>query len=795
MKQLFFFVCTLFFLNARSQTPEILLENIKQNYAAEKIYLHYDKSNYVAGETIWFKAYIMDGLLPSAKSTVLTVELIDDTGFILQKKMLAVTGSVAIGEFELPKNIKQASYTVKAFTRTLMNFGFQNFYYHTLQIYNPTSILDNVKENNAITIDFLPEGGNFISSIKNTVAFKCTDMRGFPIAAEGNIVDISGKVLQKFKSTFNGMGKFDFVPKQGEQYFADCILNNLEKKKVPLPKVMNEGIGLNITRTSEKAMFNIDANSVINESLLPAYLLGVQENVVVFKAPLQQSANKIMAGEIPVSDLATGILQLTVFNSENKPLAERLLFVNSGDYIPNGKFNSAIVGLSPRAKNEYSFNLDDTIAGSFSVAVTEYDNENKKEDNIVSHFLLTDDIKGYVHEPAYFFESNDLEHIQNLDFVMLTNGWRKYSWNEILSNRFPSMAYKDPSYITLQGKAFDPSTGKPLANTELSIFVKTKDKKNDFLILETNNEGEILMSGMNFEDTATFTFQSNATNQRKVNTVFTTANLGSIFYSVKSITPKSYFELPSQSLKTKIINGYNFNKLNKSNGILLDEVIVRNKIKTEKEKYEKKNITGRMGGMAAKEIDFLTEPTTSAANIFDYLRSRLNGVNISGGPLNYSIIYRNARSLFGGPIQMNVFLDEMQIEPSQIATLRVQDVAIVRVFSAGGLSGGAGGSLAIYTKKGDGGSSSASVQHKNNYIEGFTPTKEFFSPNYSQNIESEIKTDERTTLYWNPFIITTPQNKLINFSFYNSDKAKKIKVVIEGFLEDGRLLRVEKIIE
>ena len=64
-----------------------------------------------------------------------------------------------------------------------------------------------------------------------------------------------------------------------------------------------------------------------------------------------------------------------------------------------------------------------------------------------------------------------------------------------------------------------------------------------------------------------------------------------------------------------------------------------------------------------------------------------------------------------------------------------------------------------------------------------------------KKIKNDIKIDERTTLYWNPYLITTAQNKSINFSFFNSDKAKKFKVIIEGFLEDGKLLHIEKIIE
>jgi hypothetical protein len=794
MRSFYLTIAIIFCKITTAQTPESLLEKVQQSYTAEKIFIHYDKSSYIAGETIWFKAYIMDGFLPSTKSTVLCVELINDSGKTAQKKILSINGSAAVGEFELSKKMIQGSYTVKAFTRTLMNFGFERYYYHTIEIYNPTSPIQNIKEDNFTSIYFLPEGGNLIRDIKNTVAFKCVDMRGYPVSVSGKIVDALGKEQTNFKSSFNGMGKFEFTPKSGEQYYAECILNNVENKRISLPIAMQEGVVLNIFRDKEKTFFNIDASTTNKDALLPSYILGVQENMVVFKSLFKAGSN-VISGEIPVQQLPTGILQITVFNKENKPLAERLAFINSGDYIPKGTFNKAIVGLASRAKNAYAFNLEDTIAGSFSVAVTEYDGERKKEDNIVSRFLLTDDIKGYVHEPAYYFENNDVEHQQNLDLVMLTNGWRKYSWKELFSNHFPSMAFKDPGYITAIGKAYDPATGKPLVNSELSIIVKTKDKKNDLLLAETDNEGSIIMAGMNFEDTASFVFQSNATKQRRVNTAFTTPQLSSIFFSVKTIIPKSYFELPDENLKVKINNGYNFNKLTKFNGILLDEIKVLARVKSEKEKYEKKYITGRMGSMPTKEIDFLTEPTTNAGNIFDYLRSRLNGVNISGGPLDYSINYRNTRSLMGGPIQMNIFLDEFQVDASQVATLRVQDVAMVRVFSNGGLSGGAGGSLAIYTKKGDGSFSDNSIAHKEHLIEGFTPIKEFFSPNYTANSENDIKSDERITLYWNPFLITTPENKTINFSFHNSDKAKKLKVVIEGFLENGKLLHVEKIIE
>jgi hypothetical protein len=86
MKKFPAFLFVLISTAIKAQTPESILEKIQQNFSPEKIYLQYDKQSYIAGETIWFKAYIMDGLLPSTKSTVLCVELINDSGKTVQKK-------------------------------------------------------------------------------------------------------------------------------------------------------------------------------------------------------------------------------------------------------------------------------------------------------------------------------------------------------------------------------------------------------------------------------------------------------------------------------------------------------------------------------------------------------------------------------------------------------------------------------------------------------------------------------------------------------------------------------------
>ena len=780
-------------VTAICQTPESLLQKVQQDYTTEKMYLHMDKSLYQAGETIWFKAYLMQGYLPSSQSTIMVLELLNDTGKLIDKKILPVNGSTAVGEFSLPNQLPQGNYTIKAFTRNLMNFGFDAFYYHSFYVYNNAPDAGNTIKSSEILLHFFPEGGNLIGNVMNSIAFKSTDKYGVPKDIEGRIVDRKGQEQFTFKSTHDGMGTFTFMPQAGEEYTAEYHAGDGNKGTLALPAALAEGVVLNIKRTEKKAYFIVDGSTATNENLLPDYILGVQENQVTFKVPVPAGAKRI-TGEIPMAQLPSGILQVTVFNKNHKALAERLLFVNSGDYIAAGKFNADLVDLKPRAKNAFSFMLEDTTAGSFSVAVTQAPDENKNEDHLVSRLLLTSDIKGIVYNPAYYFESNDEQHQQDLELVMLTNGWRRYTWNELLSNRFPTMAFKDPGFITVEGYASNPNTGKPLGKSMLSVVARTSDKKTDFMGIITDSIGRFKMEGMVFEDTTSFTFKNNAGKNTGVRVTLASPSLSKSLYSLKTPLPKFIDMTPDAKQMLQLKSGYAANQPGKFNGIVLDEIKLKVKLKSKREVYEKQHVTGSLGGMASRTLDLISEPTNSSLNVFQYLQSRLNGVNITGGPLNYSIVYRNSMTLGGGKVPMNIYLDEFLVDQSQVSTMKISEIAMVKVFAGGGLSGGTGGALALYTKRGEGIFTGNDVPNEQILVEGFSPTKEFFSPDYS-SAETNVLKDERTTLYWNPYLLTDPKHNVIQFSFHNGDNTKKFRVVLEGILENGKLLHLERIIE
>lgn len=777
-----------------AQKPDDRLAQVNANDYPEKIYIQYDKPSYFAGETIWFKAYLMEGFYPATISTVLAVELLNDSGRIVDKKTLPIKMGAAAGEFSLLPSLLQGNYIVRAYTRRHMNNGAGRLYYHSINIYNPGNVKQAVNNTaDSSFVYFFPEGGNFIGNIKNNVAFRCSDQWGHPKEIEGKIVDSKGAVVTSFKSTHNGMGKVIFTPKTGEKYTAECTINSTLKKNVSLPAVLNQGVNLQVSSSDSKTFFYVDASTVNIESLMPSYV-GVQENMVAFKIPLEAN-NKEIKGRIPVEKLPSGILQITVFNADHKPLAERLTFLNSGDYIPGSNFKTDTLNFNPREKNVFSFDLKEPAIGSYAVSVTALNDDVNTGDNIVSRLLLTEDIKGFVYNPAYYFEEHDDKHAQDLDLVMLTNGWRRYNWNEVLSYTNAAPVFKDPGFITFSAVVLDPVTKAPVKNTGLSIFVKTKDGFGDILSTDTDSAGFFMMQGMVFEDSIKLSFTNVTNKKERMHLQVKSQSVSNLLF-----IPKPKPNLPLYSFRPISENSVYF-KTNSgrvqqnytASGLLMKEIEVVAKAKTEKEKFEKKFTTSRLGSAANTEIDFLSEPSTSPLNILEYLRSRLAGVSISGGPLDYSINYRGARSLSGGQIPMAVFLDEFQVEARDIATVRVADVAMVKVFSNPLTS--AGGALAIYTKRDGDSKVNLKDDRTEVFVEGFSPTREFFSPNYGEGKRDKIVADERTTLYWNPYLASTAANSKLNFSFYNSDNAKQFKVIIEGVLEDGKLLHIERILK
>ena len=123
----------------------------------------------------------------------------------------------------------------------------------------------------------------------------------------------------------------------------------------------------------------------------------------------------------------------------------------------------------------------------------------------------------------------------------------------------------------------------------------------------------------------------------------------------------------------------------------------------------------------------------------------------------------------------------------------MNDVAMIKVFRPpfmGGFGGGGNGAIAVYYKKGAARNNNAKgLDHAT--VTGYTPVKQFYTPNYPADSAS-ADADLRTTLYWNPFVVTDKTHRRLYLTFYNNDVTKKFRVIIEGCNVEGKLTRIEK---
>jgi hypothetical protein len=241
-----------------------------------------------------------------------------------------------------------------------------------------------------------------------------------------------------------------------------------------------------------------------------------------------------------------------------------------------------------------------------------------------------------------------------------------------------------------------------------------------------------------------------------------------------------------------------YDAIQKANGMMLQGITVKAQKKSPAQQVDERYTKGVFSGFANKTIDLVNnDEANSYLNIFDYLQSRVNGLQVVADGFDYSLYYRQGPSISSmGNIPMVLYLDEVETDASVIASVPANQVALVKVYSnfVAAAGNGAGGVLAIYTKK-----DSDYVGHSGyanfSIYSGYSVIKEFYAPDYSVDKATREGGDNRITLDWRPSIFINNINPRVPLTFYNNDRTTKFRVVVEGMTTSGKLISLERIIK
>jgi hypothetical protein len=386
---------------------------------------------------------------------------------------------------------------------------------------------------------------------------------------------------------------------------------------------------------------------------------------------------------------------------------------------------------------------------------------------------------------------------------MMTHGWRRFKWAALPDISSAPPRYQDPGFITITGKVNIRDTKKPLFQKELFLLqVPIEDSLNSSVqFMQTDEQGKFRMDSLVFFGKTKFIVSDVQEKNKKWLDIYPDADSITTTFKLPVIDEK-YFSArtiaTSTSISTRLVNDYD--SILMAKGKMLEGVTLTVKKKSPLQQLEERYSSGLFSGMTEKTIDLVnTAEKITQNNIFDYIQGRVAGVRIERNGLNYQLFFRQRLSLTGGPIPMILYLNEMQADAQMIATIPANQISMIKVFSSfvGAQGNGAGGVLAIYTKKGTDlgntlSSSSGIFQYK-----GYSINKEFYSPDYAVNkddVTHSSEKDRRITLHWQPDVIVDGVDTKVPIIFYNNDRTKSFKIVVEGMTSEGKMLFIEKII-
>lgn len=538
-------------LHSQSVTAKAIFEqylsqalNFAKVYPREKAYLHFDNTSYYVGDTIWFKAYVTlaGQQTPSMISRPLYVELIDQTGHIVEKQIIKIDQGEGHGQFVLPSSTLSGYYEIRAYTRWMLGFKEAQCFSRTFPIYEQSKELKNVRSINTynlnpamqqrpqakkeLSLRFFPEGGQLVKNVGTVIGFLAESRTEGNVSISGSVIENSHEV-SIFQTKHDGMGSFKYTP-SGEKAVA-TVLYKGKKYYFDLPDALPSGYVLNVSNKPGALAIRIACNSETNFNDTLAVFFS-HDGIPIAYRLVYCTADSPQEFIIRTKDLAGGVNQISLISKAGTTLCDRFCFV-----MPKPSLDIQLSELkqiyNPYALIKCNFQVTDItgkpIKGSLSVAIRNglQSDYAKYENNLYTDLLLTSDLKGYIHQPGYYFEGASVEKQAELDNLLLIHGWKKYDISQLIGTTPYKPSQNPETKLILYGQV-----KSTILKNELKDILVSVVAKSDSTIIAgktvTDSHGQFEIPIEDFENSmeAVFQTQRNEKSGKKMTTIMLDRN-------------------------------------------------------------------------------------------------------------------------------------------------------------------------------------------------------------------------------------------------------------------------------
>ncbi|NAS11341.1 hypothetical protein [Poritiphilus flavus] len=772
---------TVNFVNAQQSGEEEGVGQAVSEYfklPRESIFLHLNKSKYVVGEDLWFKGYVYNRQtdLPFVETANVHVGLYDSIGKQLTKKLFRADDGYLKGSIAIDSTYTGGTYYIKATTSWMKNFSEDDSYVQPIQVLDSSyeiPVKTALREESEV--HFLPEGGHLVDGVSTVVGVKAIDSRGLGIPiVKGIIEDDMGEQVIQFTSSHLGIGKFIFVPNKKISYKARVKFADGQEKEFSLPEIKDQGLVLRLTNGpgQSKVVFSVATNEA-TRSLLSGqtFFALIHSDGIVQRMEFDFKDKVSRVFSLDRDLLPKGINTITVFNGRSEPVAERL-FYNQAETTA-GKMKIELLSTEPdslKFRLKIPVNVEEKANLSISVlprSTFSYDHQA----NILSTFYLQPYIKGVIEDPSYYFSEITSKKLHELDALLLTQGWSRYSWNDMLWN--------PPKQTEIFEKG---------VHMRLAIPEQSKDAASRILVHRTRNHEEQTFDVPEEKDELVI---SNIFAERGESIY-----LSAVGKKGKLQKPGVYASILDRSVEDKLTVFPSYPSR------ALEEVKIATDVKSDELISEEKVIV--LDEVTVEEERLVNDPKTNV-NIPAFLRSRVVSIDQNKAisfPMVLDIIrtryrvvpwpegvsitsYRDGRS----PI---IYLDGVQIFDNNwiknMPTTQLESYYFDRLASREGVRAARGEVIYLYTRRGEELSLGRGKAVPNNAFEfvvdkGFEPDKAYYNPKYSSYYDDAF--EYFGVIHWLPDLETNEKGE-VTFSIPNRG-IKNISLFIEGMGDKGTL--------
>lgn len=754
-------------------------EKFNQQSAQEKIYLHTDKNFYIAGEIIWFKVYYVGGAThrPLSLSKVAYVEILDRSNKPVAQAKISLTGKGGSGSFYLPLTLKSDNYNIRAYTNWMKNSESSFFFEKPISVVNTIKTVEGnfQKDSVRVTANFFPEGGNLVQGIETKVAFQVVGQDGKGIDARGVITDDNGDTIRNFSTYRFGIGNFTFMPMAGRAYKATILLPEGKSFSSPLPAVYDSGYVMNVTDNKDGRL-KIRVQAKVKETGQrgeKVFLLAHTRQVLKAAEPGYVNYENDLVLYIDKAKLTEGISHFTLFNKDQQPVCERLVFTRpKNDVSVSVSSDKNVYEKRQKVNLSISATGEDKPTGNINYSVSVFQRDSLQafdQDDIVGYLWLTSDLRGQVESPGFYF-SNEANVDEATDNLLLTHGWRRFRWENILSQATPTTPKFMPEYRghLITAKVTAVNDGK--AAVDIECFLSFPGNPFGFCAAKTDSNGMVYFDVKNYYGPGDIIIQAGRD---------TTNN-----YRVDILTPfaddHQLGRLPFFSIAKKEEN----NLIGKSIAMQVQNIYVTDSIR----RFNPPALVDTFPFFGKAEYSYRLDDYKRFATMEEVLREYVMPINVAlrNGKLHMNMYDAVTQTIYTHDVL--VLLDGVPLmnynkifsyDPFKVKKL---DVVPVK-YQIGGINFKGIASFETYQAKFDGFDLTPGIVAVD--YEGLQLQREFYSPVYETSGERAKRIpDLRSTLYWMPDVPTDKAGKG-SLQFYTSDQPGKFVALLQGFNARG----------